>query len=227
MNVKPMEPIIELTGIEFSHKGGKELFSGLDFVLRPGQRVGLTGANGAGKSTLLNILMGFSKPRRGEVRILGRARVTQEDFTEVRKRIGLLFQDSDDQLFCPTVEEDIAFGPLNLGKSHEETFKIVGETCRALGLSGKEKKVVTRLSFGEKRLAALAAVVAMNPECYLLDEPTNGLDKDTTERILGFMRSRVSTCLVITHDRYFLENAVEKVYELNNGRILPIRTLPA
>lgn len=222
-----MENIIELTDIGFSHKDGKELFCGLDFILRPGERVGLTGANGAGKSTLLNILMGFTKPRRGEVKILGRARLTQEDFTEVRKRIGLLFQDSDDQLFCPTVEEDIAFGPLNLGKSHAETFAIVGETCRALGLSGKEKKVVTRLSFGEKRLAALAAVVAMNPECYLLDEPTNGLDKDTTERILAFMQSHVTTCLVITHDRYFLENAVEKVYELNNGRIIPIRTLQA
>jgi len=134
----------------------------------------------------------------------------------------LLFQDSDDQLFSPTVEEDIAFGPLNLGKSHAEARGIVAETCKRLGLSGFEKRVTHRLSGGEKRLVALATVVAMNPDCFLLDEPVTGLDEETTERFLKYLEESADTYAIISHDREFLRNAVDRIYMLRDTKITEI-----
>jgi cobalt/nickel transport system ATP-binding protein len=214
--------LIEVRGLEFSYPSGRKVFDGLDFTLREGGRIGLTGPNGSGKSTLFHLVMGLLRPFRGEIRVFGEARAREEDFLEVRRRIGLLFQDSDDQLFCPTVEEDIAFGPLNLGKSHEEAREIVAETVRALGLEGIRKRITHRLSGGEKRLAALAAVAAMEPECLLLDEPTAGLDRETTGRLLGYLKSHVKTCVISSHDREFLEASTESVYVLRDSRVSPL-----
>jgi len=163
--------------------------------------------------------MGLLKPESGVIEIFDKIRKKEKDFDEVRKRIGLLFQDSDDQLFCPTVEEDIAFGPLNLGKSHEEARIIVKETCEKLGLRGYEKKITHRLSGGEKRLVALATVVAMQPECYLLDEPTTGLDEATSERFLRYLKEYSDTYMIITHNRHLLEQSVDKVYLLAGGSL--------
>ncbi len=193
----------------------------MGFSLGKGEKIGLVGPNGAGKTTLFYLIMGLLRPDSGEIRVFGRPRADEKDFLEVRQRIGLLFQDSEDQLFCPTVEEDIAFGPLNLGKSHSEARAIVGETCERLGLKGLENKVIHRLSGGEKRLVALAAVVAMNPECYLLDEPTAGLDDRTTERFLRYLREYADTYVIITHNHEFLKNAVDRMYRLEEGRIEP------
>lgn len=108
--------MISLRGIVFSYPGGRRVLDGLDFALEQGERVGITGPNGSGKTTLLHIMVGLLKPEAGEVEIFGKTRVEEADFKEVRRRVGLLFQDPDDQLFCPTVVEDVAFGPLNLGK---------------------------------------------------------------------------------------------------------------
>ncbi len=213
------EEFIELRRLSFTYPYGKKVFEDLNFTLRRGERVGLTGPNGAGKSTLFHLVMGLLKPDSGEIRTFGKVRRNEEDFTETRERIGLLFQDSDDQLFSPTVEEDIAFGPLNLGKTHEEARLIVEETCEVLGLRGLEKKVTHRLSGGEKRLVALATVVAMAPDCYLLDEPTTGLDDRTRERFLSYLKAHADTYMIITHDRELLEKAVDRVYRVADGGI--------
>jgi len=213
------ENLIELRNLSFTYPYGKRVFSDLNFSLKKGDRVGLVGPNGAGKTTLFHLIMGLLSPDAGEIRVFGRARKTEEDFREVRQRIGLLFQDSDDQLFSPTVEEDIAFGPLNLGRSHEEARSIVRETCKLLGLEGLEKKVTYRLSGGEKRLVALATVVAMNPGCFLLDEPTAGLDEATRERFLNYLKEHVDTFIIITHAHELLEDATDRVYRLEDGKI--------
>ena len=211
--------MIKIENVHFSYSNGKKVFSGLNFTLNANEKVGLTGPNGAGKTTLFHLIMGLLKPASGTVDIAAKARKEEKDFIEVRRKIGLLFQESDDQLFCPTVEEDIAFGPLNIGKSHDEAHEIVHDTCEKLGLSGFEKRVTHRLSGGEKRLVALATVVAMHPECYLLDEPVAGLDEATTERFLNYLREHADTYMIIAHDRKFLERATDKIYELRDGKI--------
>lgn len=211
--------MITIKNLSFSYPNGKNVFNSLDFSLKKGDKIGLIGPNGAGKTTLFHLIMGLLKPDSGEIKIFDKVRKHEKDFIEVRQRIGLLFQDSDDQLFSPTVEEDIAFGPLNLGKSHEEARGIVKETCDRLGLSGFEKRVTHRLSGGEKRLVALATVVAMHPECYLLDEPFAGLDETTTQRFLKYLRGYTETYIIITHDRELLKETVDNIYMLNNGRI--------
>ena len=214
--------MIEINDLKFGYSNGGRIFDGLNFSFKKGERIGLVGPNGAGKSTLFYLIMGLLKPEAGGINVFGRPRENEKDFLEVRQEIGLLFQDSEDQLFCPTVEEDIAFGPLNLGKSHDEAKAIVRETCERLGLKGFEKKVIHRLSGGEKRLVALATVMAMNPRCYLLDEPTAGLDRTTTERFLRCFGKYADTYIIITHDHGFLKSAVERIYSLEEGRIEPL-----
>lgn len=211
--------ILEVKDLYFSYPHGRKIFEGLNFSLQRGDKIGLVGSNGSGKTTLFHLIMGLLKPDKGEIYVFGKKRAEDNDFFEVRQRIGLLFQDSDDQLFCPTVEEDIAFGPLNLGKAKEEVELIVRETCKKLGISGMEKRVTYRLSGGEKRLVALSTLIAMNPESLLLDEPTSGLDEETTKRLLGYLKNEIETYVIVTHDHEFLRRAVDDVYLLKDGKI--------
>lgn len=213
------EPIIRLNDIWFGYDM-KDVLKGLSLEIHEGERIGLIGPNGSGKTTLLYIIMGILRPRSGTVEIFGRIKNREKDFIDVRRRIGLLFQDSDSQLFCPTVREDIAFGPINLGKKREEAMEIVREVCAILGIEGLEERVIYRLSSGEKRLVALATVMAMKPLCYLLDEPSSGLDEITTERFLKYLRGNAKTYLIVSHDREFIKRATDKVYCLMDGRLL-------
>ncbi len=214
--------IIDIENLYFRYPHGREIFSGLDFSLGRGDRLGLVGHNGSGKTTLLHLIMGLIKPTGGRIKVAGEERRTEKDFEEVRRKIGLLFQDADDQLFCPSVAEDIAFGPLNLGKSQEETRRIVRRTCDLLGLNGLEEKITYRLSGGEKKLVALATLVAMEPECYLLDEPSAGLDEGTTARLLSHLRNHCDTYLIISHDRDFLKGAADRIYRLEGSRLTEV-----
>jgi len=143
--------IIKLEGMSFAYIGRSMLFDQFGFEFRQkGDRIGLIGPNGSGKTTLFHIMIGLLKPMRGSVTAFGKTRTMEIDFREMRKKIGLLFQDADDQLFSPTVVEDIAFGPLNLGKSHDEVHEIVEHTLEILGLKGFENRVTYNLSGGEK-----------------------------------------------------------------------------
>lgn len=212
------EPIIKLRNICFQYDG-RVVLDGVNLDIYEGDRIGLIGPNGSGKTTLLYIIMGLLKPDSGTIEIFGKLREKEKDFVEVRQKIGLLFQDSDSQLFCPTVKEDIAFGPLNLGKTKEEALKIVKKTCEILGLEGFEDRVTYKLSGGEKRLVALATVIAMNPVCYLLDEPSTGLDEKTTQRVLQYLTGNANTYLVVSHDKDFIKKVADKIYVLENGKI--------
>ena len=183
--------MIRLRNIRFKYNSGY-ILDGLDLSVTPGDRIGLVGPNGSGKTTLCQIIMGLLTPESGEVEIFGKVRVGEPDFQQIRGRIGFLFQDADDQLFCPTVLEDVAFGPLNLGKSPAEAKRIVAKTLDSLSLKGFEDRITYQLSGGEKRLVSLATVLAMEPDMLILDEPTGGLDDETIERLIHILNESES-----------------------------------
>jgi len=144
------KPIVHLQDIRYSYPGTKPVLNDLELKLFRGDRIGLVAPNGSGKTTLFHIIMGLLKPSAGKVNIFGKERRTEKDFMEVRRRIGLLFQDADDQLFSPTVLEDVAFGPLNLGKSKDEAVDISRKTLNFLGLNDFEDRITFKLSGGGK-----------------------------------------------------------------------------
>jgi len=212
---------MELDRVSFGYPG-KRVFRDVCFTLREGERVGLIGPNGSGKTTLLKIMMGLLRPAAGEVRVFGKPRRAEKDFREVRRRVGLLFQDADDQLFCPTVWEDIAFGPLNLGKTHEEAGRIVERVCSQLGLEGFEDRVTYRLSGGEKKLVCLGTLLAMEPDILLLDEPTASVDVETTARIADILNRSDLSYLIVSHDRRFLVKTTRSMFHLKKGVLAPV-----
>lgn len=210
--------MIRLKNIRFRYNS-RYILDGLDFSVTPGDRIGLVGPNGSGKTTLCHIIMGLLTPDSGEVEIFGDLRKTESDFRQIRGRIGFLFQDADDQLFCPTVLEDVAFGPLNMGKTPEEAKRIVHKTLTSLHLDGFADRVTYRLSGGEKRLVSLATVLAMDPEILVLDEPTTGLDEETTERLISILNNSNLTYILISHDRDFVSRTTNTVLEIRGGTI--------
>ena len=211
--------LIRLRDLTFGYDSGHDVLKKLSLTLSQGDRVGLTGPNGSGKTTLFHIILGLLKPREGEIEIFGKKMRDEADYREVRERVGLLFQDANDQLFCPTVAEDIAFGPLNLGKRHEEALKIVSKTLGILGLVDFEDRVTYKLSGGEKKLVSLATVLAMKPEILLLDEPTSGLDEETTERIIQVLNSSSASYMIISQDREILAKTTRRIYRMENGKL--------
>ncbi|MCR6630591.1 MAG: energy-coupling factor ABC transporter ATP-binding protein [Magnetospirillum sp.] len=214
-----MAPLFRLDGIRFAYDRARPVLDGASFQLAAGEKVALTGANGAGKTTLFHLMVGLLKPLAGSVEAFGLQRRSEADFHEVRARAGILFQDSDDQLFCPTVAEDVAFGPLNLGKRPAEARAIVAETLGMLGLGGFEDRITHKLSGGQKRLVALATVLAMRPDVLLLDEPTNALDEPTEARLTDILATLPQAMVVISHDKTFLDRVATRRVRLENGRL--------
>ena len=176
--------------------------------------------NGSGKTTLLHTIMGLCSPDSGTIEVFGKLLENENDFIPIRSRIGLLFQDSDDQLFCPTVLDDVAFGPLNLGFSSQNAIDIAEKTLGRLGIQNLEQKVTHRLSGGQKRLVALASVLAMEPEVLLLDEPTAGLDNKVKEKLIQILNSLDISYFVISHEFDFAKAVTDKNYSMENGKIL-------
>jgi cobalt/nickel transport system ATP-binding protein len=214
-----MKNIIELDQICFSYEAGKLVLDNLTFTLPKGEKLGLIGYNGSGKTTLMHIIMGLLKPSSGHIRLGGKAVETKKDFLEVRRRIGFLFQNADDQLFSPTVLEDVAFGPLNLGKSPKKARKMAMETLEQLNLQGFENRITHKLSGGEKKLVSLATVLVMEPDALLLDEPTTGLDEDARFRIEALLNSLNISTLIVSHEYDFLARTARKIYSMKAGRI--------
>jgi len=211
--------IINLDDISFSYAEDKLVFDHLSFQLSRGDRIGLVGPNGSGKTTFFHIIMGLLRPSSGRVELFGREAHEEKDFREARRRIGLLFQDPDDQLFSPTVLEDVAFGPLNLGKSPEEAGDIALKTLARLGLSGFDNRITYKLSGGEKRLVSLATVLAMDPEVLLLDEPTNGLAEETEDKITDILRQVNLSCIFISHNLDFLSKTTDRIFAMTDGKV--------
>jgi len=211
--------LIALEKISFSFPSGLKVLNELDFSMREGQKIGIVGDNGSGKTTLLHIIMGLLRPISGKVVLFGKERLSEEEFWGARRQMGFVFQNADDQLFCPTVAEDVAFGPRNLGHTASEALEIVRETLDMLEIAHLERRVTYQLSTGEKRLVAIATALAMDPYVLVLDEPTAGLSKKAAKMILNILKRHVSTLLLVCHDQKFLSQSVERVWTLENGRL--------
>jgi cobalt/nickel transport system ATP-binding protein len=214
------DPIIQLDKLSFAYPGREPVLRELDFAMSRGERIGLVAPNGSGKTTLFHLIMGLLTPAGGRIEIFGTPVATEADFVTVRQRIGMLFQDADDQLFSPTVLEDVAFGPLNMGKTKAQAIDISRQTLDQLGLKGFEERVTYKLSGGEKRLVALATVLAMSPEVLLLDEPTSGLDEATKDRLKGILQRLDLSYILISHEFDFMAETVTAFYTLQDGKII-------
>ena len=214
--------IIELKNITFGYSSKKNVFKGLNFILKEGERIGITGPNGSGKTTLLYLIVGILKPFNGEIKIFNKIRKDEKDFREVREKIGLVFQNPDDQLFSPTVAEDIAFGPLNLGRPREEIYRTIKDTLFALGLEGFDNKITYKLSEGEKKLVAIGTILSMRPQVFLLDEPTADLDEKNRERIINIINGLSTSYVITSHDMELLKKCTNTVYRLEDSRLRPI-----
>lgn len=212
-------PLLELRDIDFSYPG-RAVLKGAGFALKAGERLALVGANGAGKSSLLHIILGLKRPDAGQVLAFGNEYRTEAEFRTLRGRIGLLFQDSDDQLFCPTVLEDLAFGPLNLGLTPVAARQKAEQVLENLGLAQFADRVSYRLSAGEKRLVALATVLAMEPEILLLDEPNTGLDVQSEARLVEQLLTLPQAMVIVSHDKELLAKVATRTLLLRDGRLI-------
>ena len=212
--------IFELKDVAFSYLGRQNILEDFSFTLHAGQKAGLIGQNGSGKTTLLHLIMGLLSPNFGTITILGMEMKSEKNFRKIRPRLGFVFQNADDQLFSPTVLEDVAFGPLNLGKKPAQARDIAMQTLENLGLKGFENRISYKLSGGEKRLVSLATVLSMDPEVLLLDEPTTGLDADTREHIINILNGLDKPCLIVSHEYDFLARTTQDFYGMKKGKIL-------
>ncbi|HBT87519.1 MULTISPECIES: ABC transporter ATP-binding protein [unclassified Desulfobacter] len=213
------EFLIDLENVSFSYPGQGPLLDRLNFQLRKGERLGLIGPNGSGKSTFMHLLMGLIKPDSGSVRLFGMPMAGEKDFKQARKRLGFVFQNADDQLFSPTVIEDVAFGLLNNGKTPKEAVALSKKILRALDLEGFEDRITYKLSGGEKKLVSLATVLVMEPEVLLLDEPTTGLDEQTVKRIADLLNELNIGYVVVSHEFDFLAKTTGDIFAMKNGQI--------
>lgn len=210
---------IELRDIKFTYTAhAKPVFNGLNFTFS-GERIGLIGDNGSGKTTLLHLMVGLITPQSGEVLLNGNALKSQNDFHDLRKQVGFLFQNVDDQLFSPSVLEDVAFGPLNLGHSGKEAKSIALEVLSKIGMTAYQDRITHHLSGGEKRLVGLATVLAMRPSVLMLDEPTNDLDQAARNRLLDILGELDLPLILISHDWDFLAKLTDCYYALEHGKL--------
>lgn len=217
-----MTPVIEISGLAYAYPDGHQALFGIDVAIDRGERVALLGPNGAGKTTFVLHLNGILYGGAGKVRIAG-SDVTPADrdqVREIRRRVGVVFQDPDDQLFMPTVRDDVAFGPANLGLRGAELDSRVAEALQAVGMDDVADRAPHHLSFGQRRRVAVATVLAMRPDVLVLDEPTSNLDPASRRELSEVIRSLDVTTLVVTHDLPYALELCERSIVLSGGTIV-------
>ena len=215
-----MSALVALEAVTVA-RDGVDVLREVNLALAAGERLAIVGPNGAGKTTLLRTLVGLERPSAGQVRLFGTACRSEREFRAQRPRIGYLFQDSDDQLFCPSVIEDVAFGPLNLGCTQAEAFRRAEEVLATLGIGALAERISHRLSGGEKRLVCLAGLLAMQPDVLLLDEPTNGVDSENGKRLRAALRAFPGAMLLVSHDDGFIAELATRAMAIEGGRLFP------
>lgn len=211
-------PAIRVSALTFRYPDGTRALDDVSLEVAPGERVALLGANGAGKSTLLLSLNGLCDPG-GRVEI-GGTPVGSRNLPEIRRRVGLVFQNPDDQLFCPTLFDDVAFGPRNLGLGEEEVQKRVHEALHRVDLATLEEKPSFHLSYGQKKRAALATVLSMQPEVLALDEPTSALHPRARREMIALLRTLSCALVVATHDLEMARELCPRAVVMARGRIV-------
>lgn len=209
---------IEFDDVFFSYPGGHEALRGVSFRITHGEKVALLGLNGSGKSTILLHTNGLLLPTRGTVNV-GGIPVTRRTAPDVRRSVGMVFQNPDDQLFMPTVEEDVAFGPLNMGLESAEVHRRVADALHRVGAEGLEKRAPFQLSGGQKKAVALATVLSMEPDIMVMDEPTAELDLRARRRVADIIASFGHSCLIATHDMALACELCPRAILVADGRI--------
>ena len=210
--------MLEFRNVSFSYEPGTPVLDNLSFHIRKGETVGLIGANGAGKSTIMKLMLGLL-PAQGEILVDGMP-VTKQNLSVIRQKIGFVLQDSDNQMFMPTVYEDMIFGPRNYGLSREEADARVDRVLKELGLESLKYRHNHKISGGEKRMAAIATILAMEPEMIVMDEPSTALDPVNRRRVISTINSRKETKLIASHDLDMILDTCQRVILLNHGRIV-------
>jgi len=214
-----MSATVEIHGVEFAYPDGKRALEGVDLDIEAGERVAILGPNGAGKTTLALHLNGILEPHVGSISI-GGLQVVEQNFAEVRRMVGLVFQDPNDQLFMPSVREDVAFGPANLGISGEDLQRRVDGALDIVAGTEFADRPPHHLSGGEKKRAALATVLAMAPDVLVIDEPSSGLDPAGRRELMGTLAGLPMTQLVITHDLPLAFELCGRSVIMNQGRVV-------
>ncbi|MDO4623662.1 MAG: ABC transporter ATP-binding protein [Eubacteriales bacterium] len=212
-----VKEMICLRNAGFSYEKNKPILKDLSMIIREGESVGLIGANGTGKSTLMKILTGLL-PHEGEVLIDG-IPVNKKNLPEIRKKLGFVFQDSDSQLFMPTVYDDLAFGPRNYGMSREETDACVDRALERTGITHLKYKQNYKMSGGEKRMACIAVILAMSPEIILMDEPSIALDPKNRRNLINNLNAMEETKIIASHDLDMILEVCDRVILLDQGEI--------
>ncbi|MEL0629080.1 ABC transporter ATP-binding protein [Psychromonas aquatilis] len=211
------QPLIKIEDLHYAYPRRGNVLNAVNFALYEGERVVINGDNGAGKTTLLHLIVGLKKAKRGQVFGFGQACHSEKEFNQLRAKAGLLFQDPDDQLFCPTVLEDVMFGPLNLGFNKQQAIDKSIKILKKLGMEGFESRITHQLSGGEKRMVTLATVLVMEPQVLILDEPTNALDEKAKARLLNVLLALPQAMIIISHDKLFSAQLATRNMNLENG----------
>ncbi|MBM7581958.1 cobalt/nickel transport system ATP-binding protein [Caldicoprobacter guelmensis] len=209
---------LEARSLYFSYPDGHEAVKNVSFTIYQGESVGLIGANGAGKSTLLMLLVGLLFPRQGEV-LVGDVRLTRKTLSAIRQRLGFVFQDPNDQLFMTTVYDDVAFGPRNYGLDEDEVKIRAEKALEMVGIPHLKDRAPFRLSGGEKRVAAIASVLSMQPDILIMDEPTSALDPKSRRRVITLLKNFEHTKIIASHDLDMVLETCRRVIVLNEGEI--------
>lgn len=204
--------------VHYTYPNGYEALRGVSFEVTHGEKVALVGANGAGKSTLVLHTNGLLLPTSGQVNV-GDVVVCKKTLSVIRQTVGLVFQNADDQLFMPSVEEDVAFGPVNMGLPEEEVERRVCMALKAVGALELRKRASHQLSGGQKKSVSIATVLSMEPDILVLDEPTSNLDALARAQVIRQIESFTHTCLLVTHDLDMVHGICERVLVMKDGRI--------
>ncbi|MGW1124915.1 energy-coupling factor ABC transporter ATP-binding protein [Streptomyces sp. NPDC002526] len=214
----PVPPSLEVSGLAYAYPDGHQALFGVDLTVGRGERVALLGPNGAGKTTLVLHLNGILEAGAGSVRVAGMP-VGKRNMAEIRRRVGIVFQDPDDQLFMPTVREDVAFGPAAGGLRGAELEERVMEALKQVGMEEYAGRPPHHLSFGQRRRVAVATVLAMRPEILVLDEPSSNLDPASRRELADILRSLDVTVLMVTHDLPYALELCGRAVILSDGVI--------
>ena len=215
---------LSIKNLSYVYPDGTRALNNVNMDIEKGQKVAIMGPNGAGKSTLFSHFNGLTEPTSGYLELEGKQmKYDKKTLLEIRQKVGIVFQDPNDQLFAPTVKEDVAFGPMNLGLSYEEVEKRVEESLKMVGMEGYEDKTPHHLSGGQQKRVAIAGIVAMRPEIMILDEPTAGLDPQGVDEVLNILNGlneEGMTIVISSHDIEMVNSFAEKIFVLNKGEII-------
>lgn len=215
---------LETKDLTFTYPDGTQALKNVNIQVKKGEKIAIIGPNGAGKSTLFSHFNGLTEPTSGHIEIDGEKIIYErEELLKVRQKVGIVFQDPNDQLFAPTVKEDVAFGPMNLGLDYDEVSKRITESLEMVGMSGFENKTPHHLSGGQQKRVAIAGIVAMRPDIMILDEPTAGLDPEGVDKVLNILNklnNEGMSIVISSHDIEMVNEFADKIFVLYNGEII-------